>query len=1576
MSSETQWWVLLQHLEELESILDTADLYKLSQDLLKKKVLSEDSGKFASLDPDPNHLEQEVKVRYLLQHVFERVREDGKVYNRLVKVLSRLGGRVRDECDAMNREVAKESTTCGGDRNDEIALKDVPHLVKCLVSSSHLWEEIGIALEIPKYKQVDCGEGEDCVSRLNNILTAYVQADYEGARSATLRRLKEALASDIVNQRVLAHKLQMPTHQSRDTLPVSASPQLEISDQSYDTEVTEGKSTLLEVQVCSSGCESYQWSKDGQPLLDGADFSGVCSNILYIDKASKCREGKYSCRVSRGSETECSDEISLSVVYPPEKRELVKLYSGNKQRKLAQDSWPPTAHSDVINLVLVRHQKKGSYDYYTVRGDMDDILESKEETEYEKEFREYREGDLLLVEGRPGSGKTTLVHKLTRDWAEGKKVLQGARMVFLVTLRLANESGKDNSLLDLLQIFYGNVRNKEIEHDLQKCRGKGACFILDGLDEYPIEKKKNSVIDELLNTRTLLPDSMVIVASRPVATKKLKELCTARVEVIGFHKDQIYSYVRSYPFLNSGMNIKMEEYLHQHPNVLHMCYLPVHAAMICFLFSKLRGDIPQTETQIYKQFTIATILRHEANKSEGLSKIKSLMELRGKEKTLFSSVCELAFDMMTNSQQVVRKSDIQASFSSDCNLGLLTVERTSEHYGSEDLYTFHHLTFQEFLAAFYMIEAKVTSKRIIKDWSWRNVWKFCCGLAPSSATAETVYYSHYTIGSPLKIQWAFESQHVDFCNSMVRDGNIDVPYGIISSTDSIALAYVISKCTKPVTKMTLDGFIWNSKGVKLFASLVTSDKLQSIKCLQARVYKDDMFKVLNSLLHHLPFLKELNLTNTKLKKYSIECLTSEITLAHLEVLTISLPLVPCSNPGDVLKLLTFGSHNIQRVFYCVHGGHPVNHVMWRKMLSYAFGCQAIQDSDLSWLHLYNSETVPSLPHERLSHCTEVVLVNCCIGDEGAEILASTLNPSVLEKLVLDFNRIGDSGAIALAGCLARCSVVQEVSIECNSIGDSGATALANALVHCTSLRRLDLQGNSLGDKGAVATAKATENLPSLDLYLHNVNITEEGIERVLEHRARANVRNMVFTLSWDDVNEADIDTLRRALYCGNLPALKLSRKNIYNIEKLVAEQEQVKNVRGIVCEACDDDDTVTTQCRIIEHLPYLHHVEYTSGILISSSSAQLISDSLKGCKSLHSLALNSRYHTSIILDAVKCSTKLHSLDLVGCHIDQEEFDLLCSNVEFWVNLHTLNLPVCHGSNFDAFNKVLGHCKKLRHLYLTQNDVENVAALAEGLKDHTSLIELKLECNQFHSCMPALSHVIRRNHQLQCLDISGSSLSPEDMSTLVAALCGDSLHSLDFALTGLGDDGIAILSAGLKKFTQLVKLNIGRNGISSRGIECLSVGLQYCSKLQVLRLSYNPIASDGVKCLSEGLQYCSNLQVLALVDTRISHDVVSVILDIMKGCKNLQELVLADNNIDMDSAARLVSGWQHKSLLTLDLSDCFKEPHESALKEGSKCCESCDCLLQLYSNNDYVHIKVRNIFRGRQIKKSVRLATTN
>ncbi len=1587
MSSAVE--VLERYQTDLESSLKQLDLFKLSQDLLKNRVLSKDVyNKLASLDPDPTHLEPVVKVRYLLKLIYDRVRENDSVYGRLMCALSAIGGEMRALCRAMGGEVKQmeECTTSEEPERETLLVEeDIPDLVESLVSGSHLWDAIGIALNLPKHKREDCGEGKENVNRLSNILTAWILGGYEGARPATLSSLRRALASETEGLGKLANLLKLKTeidslpgakksldffNQSCDTEvtegkstllsttvtslktvlsgslvqlpdvaqhldafsspldspPPSKRPCLRgvplIEYQSYDTEVAEGKSTLLEVQVRCSGCESYQWSKDGEPLLDEADFCGVCSNILYINRASQCTEGKYSCRVSRGSETECSDDINLSVIYPPEKKELLEFYSLT-DRDVLQDSWPPVGNPTFINLVLIQ-QKPMTCNYYTIRGDMDDIVESKEVAEYEEVFREYREGALVLVEGRPGSGKTTLVNKLTRDWATGKKVLQGAKIVFLVTLRLLNVSGREKSLLDLLQIFYDEDLSKIIEHSLRKCRGKGACFILDGLDEYPIESKKNLVIDQLLFSKTFLPHSMVIVASRPVATKDLKTMCRTRIEVVGFSKDQIYSYVRTYPFNGCSpcMARKMTEFLDQHPNVLHMCYLPVHAAMICFLFSELEEDIPLRETQILEQFIITTIAKHQARKGEELH-VRSLKNLSGEIKELFSSICKIAFDMLINSQQVVSQSDAPVSIFTDSALGLLTVERKSKLYYSEDFYTFSHLSLQEFLAAFHMHETQLRDEDLVDESHFNNVWRFYFGLADSTTIdwLKQIMERNWFINS---FQCAYESQLVEICDLVIKDEVVS-----LGSTLAIIIAqsYVINTTTEPVKEVHYSGM--RGDEFNLFVSMVTSSKLQSIKCLKVTKWWLEDVEPLNNLLSHLPNLEELDIMPLSLNKSRIECLTTGVTLPHLKILKIPESCI-YSCPLKVLKQLAFGSKQINKVFYCSDNKTVTSHAVLKTRLLCAFNFQRIEDNHKSWLYLCNLQNSPSLPRERLSHCTEVVLVNCCIGDEGAEILANTLNTSVLENLGLDFNRINDSGAIALAGCLSKCSVVQEVSIECNSIGDSGATALADALVHCTSLRRLDLQGNSLGDTGAVAIAKAAKSLPNLDLYLHNVNITEEGIDTVLELRTRTRIRSMKLISSWDSVSETDVDTLKNALYCGNLPALNVTSDNIYNIEKLIADQQCVGNVSGIVSRAYISDDTVPTLCRIIQHLPTLHHIDCSFVNEISSRSVHLLSDCINSCKSLHSLTLSGSYKTKLhsgLLDAVKSCTQLRSLRLSRVDISFDNVSLLFDTPESWINLHTLKLSdFSIGSDgAQVLRRMLEHCKKLRSLKLYDNSIgdRGAIAIAEALKDHTNLLELRMSHNGITSeGVTALSQVIKCNH-LQHIDLSGCESFP---ISLVDVMCGDSLHTLCLSYNELGVEGMASLSVGLEKCKQLVKLDIDHS-IDTHGLIFLEEGLQHCTNLQELRLSENNITSDGVAHISA----------------------------IMKYCKYLRHLNINFNIIGVDDAAVLVSGWPYKTMLRLYLLDCFGEPHDSALRSGSPCCSSCVNLLELYYNNDYVTI---------------------
>ena len=1543
--------------EKLESFLEEADLLKLSGDLLENRVISKDiEDKFDSLDQD--HLRPDRRVRYLLQQVCERVKEDDKVYDRLVRVLTRLGGGVKDVSEAMRKELDRvEGGNASGGAEGGVCLteRDISGLVELLVTSRHKWEEVSIALALPECVRFECRNLTSNPLKLTMVLREWISGSYENAKSATLENLKEALSSEIVGLHNVSLKLLM-FEKSVDPLPEVEKTHSNIKPiihlQSYDTEVGESKSTLLEVQVSSNGCESYQWSKDGQPLLDGADFSSVSSNILYISRASQGTEGKYSCCVSNGSETVCSDEINLMVIYPPEKEHLIKRYI-LIESDMPKDSWPPVGNSTFINLVLIKQSPISRCDYYTVHGDMDDILESKEVVEYEEVFREYREGALVLVEGRPGSGKTTLVHKVTRDWATGRKVLQGARMVFLITLRFLNYSGSDKSLLDILEVYFGGeVLRKKIEHDLQECGGKGACFIIDGLDEYQHKSKKKSVIYQLIDKKCL-PFSMVIVASRPVATSELKNDLSKRLEVIGFNKSQIYDYFETYPFVKSDTpdaGSKLKDFLRVHPNVLHMCYLPVHAAMICFLFVQLEGKIPSTETQIYEQFTISTLLRQKTSLEEyrGHNKyqehIKSLKDLCEDKKIRFRSICNLAFDMTVKSQQVVSRRDAPELFFdlTSSVLGLLTIERTCRLYGIEDLYTFHHLTFQEYLAALYIAEQKDDKQQHIitkycMESSCRNMWKFYCGVIEFFKNAIQKLLRNDFL---YNVQCAFESQQVEVCDYVVNPNTLVFKNQIITPSDFAALGYVLSTSSKNVSVIKLEKCKWDRDAASAFS--VITKKLKSLNCLK---YLEDScshedFKALNGFLNQLPFLEELNLLGVKLDKSCVEYLTSNITLLKLRVLKISLPLASCSHPEEVLKLLRFGSCNIKQIYFSMHnyGSNHNNCAMWRKWLWHAFGFQVFLESDISWLHLYNSDEFSSFHQERFSYCSEVVLVNCGIDDEGTEILASRLNTSVLEKLVLDFNRISDSGAVALAGCIARCSVVQEVSIQCNSIGDSGAIALADALVYCSSLRRLDLQGNGLGDEGAVAIANAVEGSLNLDLFLNNMNITEEGIERVLEHRACTNIRVMVFGSSWYSVCDAGIDALKSALKCGTLPALGISKTNISNIAVLVTELEHVRNIQVLLCSVTDN--TVPILCDIIKSMSHLKHLEFKGSRAFRPTSLEPLSDSLKTCMHLHSVMLRGRriYGQTLypfIQDFVQHCGSVRLLAISKCMIDSVQMISLLNDHKPWVNLHTLKL--CHNNigpdGAQVLKQVLLHCRSLRCLDLSHTGIgdSGAVALAEGLQDHTSLLKLRLGNSGITlDGITSLIHVIRCNHLLN-FDISGCSIG-SGVATLVDVMCADTLKRLELGKNGLKVDGTASLSVGLKSCRQLVNLGISHNNIGPLGMASLAEGLQYCTNLQVLDLSHNKITSGGVGAM----------------------------VNVMKRCRYLRKLDLRSNSINVDDTAVLISGWQHRNMITIDLEGCFGNPHALALLETNKCCSSCHRLLKLYFYNDYVDITFGNL----------------
>ena len=728
---------LLQKYEKkLVQALAQTNLLKLSQDLLRYRVIARDMMEtIASLDH--KRLDPRTTARYLLHLVCVRIKVDNSLCATFLTVLGEV------DCDGMakiGRALGQIHSTMEGPIIGPTTLveQDVGYLVEILAEVSYKWEEISISLKLPIASIEECRDARNNKLRLHQALIEWVCSNRKYARPPTLTGLREALASDTVGLCRLAGEIEerLRMKMISTTSPSVTDPQLNdflrIQYESICTKVTDGKSSLLEVQVCPRESVSYQWMKDGQCLSESSAYSGTHSAMLLINQANQRTEGEYCCHLSHGSEQLASSPVTVTVKYHDDKKRLLELYTA--QSEIPQDSWPLVSLNTYVELSLIKANKQQNNDSnFFVEGDIEAILEKRERVQYEDAFSKYERGSLVLVEGRPGSGKTTLAHKITKDWANGM-VLQNVHMVFLISLR------KDINKSGIFKTFFQS-RSKVSQTKLEKSSGDRVCFILDGYDEYSPRLGDKSVINQLIH-KAYLPLAMVIITSRPVATATLRPKATRRVEILGFTKKQFIKFVNSYPFerlielteeLDSTKS-KVTTYLKACTNVLNICYLPINACIICFLYSQNLGDnMPKTETEVYKSLVVAIILR-KLRLDNPSAQLHSLEDLCGDDKECYSLICSLAFNMTVECKQIVHELPMSLDLLNKSPFrGLLTIDRTSKLFGLEDVLTFLHLTLQEYLAAYHIASLpEIQQKEMIALHGGKNhmltTFKFYCGL--------------------------------------------------------------------------------------------------------------------------------------------------------------------------------------------------------------------------------------------------------------------------------------------------------------------------------------------------------------------------------------------------------------------------------------------------------------------------------------------------------------------------------------------------------------------------------------------------------------------------------------------------------------------------------------------------------------------------------------------------------------------------------------------------------------------------------------------------------------------------------
>ncbi len=456
---------------------------------------------------------------------------------------------------------------------------------------------------------------------------------------------------------------------------------------------------------------------------------------------------------------------------------LVKKY--RKCPEVPRSSWPPVVNKTFINLALIETSDQPFKSDYSIRGDADDVLAVKKKVEYQETFSSYEKGKSILVLGRPGSGKSTLVHKIVRDWSVGE-ALQGAELVFLVSLRTLH-SNNDRKLSDILQsLFFDENYLKQVSTTIEQVQGDKVCFVFDGFDEYCPPNKMEAVIFALLN-KSYLVNAMIILTSRPAAasaSSDIKNNSFQKIEVFGFSKIQIKEYIHHFPFSPSSESIKghtekLYRFLESRPGVLDLCYLPVNCAIICFIYGTDPGNLPDTQTQIYALFTRLIILRQLASYNISM-RLSSLDDLKGETAESFKKICSLAFDMVLDNKQVVTRGP--ASSDEARSLGLITTDVTADLSGVTNSYSFLHLTLQEFLAAYHL--SKLDHKQqlsLIEKHSGslhlQNMWKFYFGLKSFD----------YWLEKAKKL--LFNQPHLFICQCLYETKQAGMTSGLVPSTD-------------------------------------------------------------------------------------------------------------------------------------------------------------------------------------------------------------------------------------------------------------------------------------------------------------------------------------------------------------------------------------------------------------------------------------------------------------------------------------------------------------------------------------------------------------------------------------------------------------------------------------------------------------------------------------------------------------------------------------------------------------------------------------------------------------------------
>ena len=314
---------------------------------------------------------------------------------------------------------------------------------------------------------------------------------------------------------------------------------------------------------------------------------------------------------------------------------------------------------------------------------------------------------VLLIEGAPGGGKSTLALHICHKWAQDDFSSFG-RFDLVILVYLRDQAIQNaTTLADILPARTLEM-SQMVATKIQDSDGANVLFVFDGWDEFPHNLQVKSLVSTIIRQphKLSLHQSTVLITSRPVSSGNLLHIADRRVEIMGFTQHQIREYVEKALDGNSSHIQKLVQHLEEHPVIEGYCYVPLHVAILVHIFLTMKGALPTTLHELFCNLVLCCIVReldtHESESDK--SEVCSLDDLPDDLRSKLNDLCVLAYEGVLQNKVVFYQKDLQ-EFNLPANLtslGLLQAVEGFTLLSKSFSFNFLHLSIQELLAAYYI----------------------------------------------------------------------------------------------------------------------------------------------------------------------------------------------------------------------------------------------------------------------------------------------------------------------------------------------------------------------------------------------------------------------------------------------------------------------------------------------------------------------------------------------------------------------------------------------------------------------------------------------------------------------------------------------------------------------------------------------------------------------------------------------------------------------------------------------------------------------------------------------------------